>query len=452
MAVEGGANYRQMLANRQMKRSAIPKAKAKRELAFSTPAPMEAPTKPKASLFERLSFSPLFNTRLLGGMSEQAAQARNRANIIQQAAENPNLSREDRRNLQISAAMESPEVKGFIEEYGGSGVIGSVARRAAGPLVKTGRGRFESGRKGLKSLSEIITGDPTLGSFVMRRYPNLGRLAREGELSFRGIDVPEETQIPYFRQTAKGGFERASNWLNIPFSDFGRLLDVPEASLNEISVAARGRPFDFGDPTPSVEAVKRAINIRRSDLGPESSSFGFITNPASRYGRSAVTAPKEHVIGAAFTGADTVSNALRYADEVSDVLELTPILDKLEKQGRAALSPNELILVDDFFNSRIKGSGPYEVAREMALGAGDLPFIRQFSDEAATNKAYIDTISRLSKVSETLTDPLRMERFSKTIKPRVKFGSSWGVGEDAFDPSLVRREVREQLAEWLRNM
>jgi hypothetical protein len=452
MISEGGTNYRQRLVNRQMKRDAVGKAKSKRELAFSSPAPMKPPVKASPSLFERLSYSPLFNTQLLGGMAEQQAQAKNKYNIIQQAAENPNLSREDRRNLQISAVMESPEIKGFLEGYGGSGIIGSVARKTGSSLIKTGRGRFEPGKKGLKSLSEIITGDPTLGSFVMSRYPRLGMLARNKQLSFRGIDTPEETQVPYFRQTAKSGFERASNWLDIPFPSFGRLVNLPEASLNDISLAARGRQFDFGDPTPSVEAVKRALDIRRTDLGPASSSFGFITAPSTRYGRLPVTAPKEHVIGAAYTGADTVSNVLKYADEVSDVLELGPVLDKLEKQGRAALNPDELILVDDFFNSVIKGSGPYEIARETALKSGDLHFIRQFADEAATNKAYIEAITRLSKISDTLTDPLRMERFAKTIKPRVKFGSSWGAGKDAFDPSLVQKETREQLAQWLRNM
>lgn len=103
--------------------------KAKRELAFSRPAPMKSPEKARPSLFEKLSYSPLFDTRLLRGMTEQSTQARNRANIIRQAADNPNISRSEKRNLQLAASWESPEVKGFIEEYGGSGVIGSVARR-----------------------------------------------------------------------------------------------------------------------------------------------------------------------------------------------------------------------------------------------------------------------------------------------------------------------------------
>lgn len=333
----------------------------------------------------------------------------------------------------------------------GLGIAGAGGKgKAAAKTVKLARGRFEGPRKGLAALAEIITGDPTQTSFVMKRYPTQAGLVREGAASLRGVDDPAESQVKYFRSTAKSGFERAGNWLDISFPQLGRLADASEASINDLSLLTRGKKFSFGDPTPSSESVKRALDIRRADLGPKSSSFGFVTAPMARGGNLNVTAGKEHIGGSAYQGANIASQVLKAAEEGASIDDIIPILTKLEKGGTAALNPNEIILVDAFFNSQIKGSLPYEIARKTALEQGDLPFIKQFGEGAATNEAYIDYINRMSRLDETLVDPVRMERFAKDIKPKVRFGTStFGVGKGAFDPSNSLAETRKQLAEFL---
>lgn len=190
MAVEGGTPYRQRLANRV---SARKSAKRKRELAFSSPAPMEPPVKAEPSLFERLSFSPLFNTRLLGGMAEQRAQAKNRFNIIKQAAENPNLSRKERRDIQISAAMESPEVKGFIEEYGGSGVIGSISRRGAQRIP-------DSYREEVMDIAESIAKSAAQAApYTVRQVESIVKRVGEGRLPVIPREAMEQIKGEDFR-------------------------------------------------------------------------------------------------------------------------------------------------------------------------------------------------------------------------------------------------------------
>jgi hypothetical protein len=425
-------DYRRRLASR----TAMLSAKRKREKAFSSPPPnLKEPVKPVKSILERaLPF-------VFGGMGEEQAKKENRYNLAMMGADG---------KTRLDVAGLNPIFSAFTEGYGGGGAIGSVAKKT---LTKTARGTFEPPRKGLGALAEIITGDPKMGSFVMRRYPVLGALARSGQPSFRGIDDSSATQIPFFARTAKGGFERAQNWLNIPFEDVGRLLGTGEASIEELSKAVRGRGFDFGNYVPSEEAVKRALDIRRADLGNRSSSFGFILDPTARAGRRAVTSPKEHIISAAYVGGDTASNTLSAIRQGASLDNIGPLLDKLEKQGRRALNPDELLLVDDFFNSSVKGTLPYEIAREEALKMGDLPFVRTLSDDAATHNAYVDFLSRMREVSDTLTDPLRIESFAKNIKPRVRFGeSTFRTAKEAFEPSKVTSDVRKQLADWLVNM
>lgn len=327
----------------------------------------------------------------------------------------------------------------------------SAAAKAASAATRTKRGAFESPQYGLGALAEIITGDPTLTSFVAQRYPRLAKLARQGQPIFRGIEGTPESQVPYFENTGRSGFERPNRFLNMQLPQFGTVLDRDLASANDLSIAARGRPFDFGSPRPSTKSVEAALETRRFDLGPLSSSFGFIVDPSTRTGRRPVTAGREHPGGSAYQGANITGQLLDLVTETHNLDEIAPIVTKFEKNGAAALSPDELFLVDAFFNEKVKGTLPYEVARPIGLEKGGLALERQLGDDALTHFKYTDYLDRMNIIDPLLVDPERMMKFAKTVKPRVRFGkNTFGTGKDAVDPSELSPSALFDLGELLR--
>ena len=354
-----------------------------------------------------------------------------------------------------SAASAAIAASGFANSDAAQAVPVSGVTKAGGLLTQLPRGAFENPRLGLKALTEIITGDPTQTSFVAQNYRTLAKLAMGGEASLRGVDDVAETQVKYWANTGRSGFERAGNWLDIPFPQLGRFIDQREASVNDLYKEVSGRPISFGSPKPTVEAVAKGLNERRQDLGPLSSSFGAINNPkAITQGfRSAVTAGKEHIAGSAYQGANIAGQVLGAGNEAANIDELIPLMEKLVKHGAAALNPSELILVDAAFNSSTKGTLPYEIARPIGLAKGGLTMARQLGDDALTHKSYVSFIDRMGKLDSNLVDVNRMEKFAKEIKPKVKFAEkSFGAAKNAFDPSNTLVETRRQLGEWLAGM